>query len=145
MVRRALLACACALLGACSFSGFNRPVAVPPPQEETTLSGVRYVELAEGKGTPAVYGSLVRIHYIGWVGGERFDSSWDRGNPVAFTIGKAEVMKGLEDGVIGARVGGKRRLTIPPELGFGEQGVAGVVPPNAELVFELEVVEVVGP
>lgn len=146
---RALVACgafACLALGACSFAGFNRPVALPPPEEHVTLSGVRYSELAAGTGVPAVYGSLVRVHYVGTLAsGERIDSSYDRGNPVDFTIGQGQVMKGLEDGVLGMRVGGKRRLSIPSELGYGEPGIPGVVPPNAELVFEVELVEVVGP
>lgn len=143
---RSLLACSGLALGACSFSCFNRPVAVPPPVEQTMMSGVRYADLLVGMGAPAVYGSLVRIHYVGSLtNGERFDSSYDRGNPIAFTLGKHEVIRGFEDGVLGLRVGGKRKLTIPPELGYGEKGVPGAIPPNAELVFEVELVEVVGP
>lgn len=146
MGARPLFACACLALGACSFAGFNRPVALPPPEEHLTLSGVRYADLVVGQGTPAVYGSLVRVHYVGMLaGGQRFDSTYDRGNTLDFTIGKHEVIQGLEDGVLGLRTGGKRRLQIPPELGYGDEGIAGVIPPGSGLVFELELVEVVGP
>ncbi|MCE9596311.1 MAG: FKBP-type peptidyl-prolyl cis-trans isomerase [Planctomycetes bacterium] len=146
MGRRATSAVLCVVLGACSFSGFNRPIAVPPPQEHLTPSGVQYAELLEGHGSTAVYGSLVSIDYTGWLGdGRRFDSTYDRGTPLSFTIGKAEVAKGLEDGVLGLRAGGKRRLTIPPELGWGATGIPDVIPPNSTLVFEIELVQVVGP
>ena len=142
-IARIGVAAACLALGACSFLGVNRPVTVPPPEEQQTLSGVRYVELVRGRGVPAVYGSKVRVHYVGKVvGGEQFDSSYDRGKPIVFTIGKGEVMKGLEDGLLGLREGGKRTLTVPPELGYGEAGIEGLVPPNATLLLDVELLDV---
>jgi len=96
-------------------------------------------ELAAGDGVSARRGQRVSVHYTGWLtDGKKFDSSLDRGQPFAFTLGAGEVILGWDDGVAGMQVGGKRRLTIPPELGYGRRGIRGVIPPNAILVFEVE-------
>ena len=100
-------------------------------------------ELVVGDGVSARRGQRVSVHYTGWLtDGKKFDSSLDRGEPFTFTLGAGEVILGWDDGVTGMQVGGKRRLTIPPELGYGRRGVRGVIPGNATLVFEVELLGV---
>lgn len=113
----------------------------------TTASGLVIEELAAGAGTEAAAGKKVSVHYTGWLlyGGEKgkkFDSSRDRGEPFAFPLGAGHVIKGWDEGVAGMKVGGSRRLTIPPELGYGARGAGGVIPPNATLIFEVELLGV---
>jgi len=94
-------------------------------------------------GGEAVKGKLVSVHYTGWLtDGKKFDSSKDRGQPFQFPLGRGQVIRGWDDGVQGMKVGGKRKLTIPPDLGYGAQGAGGVIPPNATLVFEVELLGV---
>ena len=100
-------------------------------------------ELQAGTGDEAKPGQQVSVHYTGWLtDGTKFDSSLDRGSPFGFTLGAGMVIKGWDQGVAGMKVGGKRKLTIPPELGYGARGAAGVIPPNATLVFEVELLGV---
>jgi FKBP-type peptidyl-prolyl cis-trans isomerase FkpA len=119
--------------------------AAPAVQEVSTASGLRYVDLLVGDGALAEDGMTVAVHYTGWLSdGTKFDSSRDRGErPFTFQLGAGQVIRGWDDGVKGMRVGGKRKLTIPPDLGYGERGAGGVIPPNATLVFEVEFVGVV--
>ncbi len=96
-----------------------------------------------GTGDEAVVGKAVSVHYTGWLtDGTKFDSSKDRGTPFSFTLGSGQVIKGWDQGVAGMKVGGIRKLTIPPELGYGARGAGGVIPPNATLVFEVELLGV---
>ena len=96
-------------------------------------------ELVVGGGAAAAAGQKVSVHYTGWLtDGAKFDSSKDRGEPFAFPLGRGHVIKGWDEGVAGMKVGGKRKLTIPPALGYGARGAGGVIPPNATLVFEVE-------
>ena len=96
-------------------------------------------DLVVGTGAEAQPGQMVTVHYTGWLtNGQKFDSSTDRNDPFVFPLGQGMVIKGWDQGVVGMKVGGKRKLTIPPELGYGARGAGGVIPPNATLVFEVE-------
>jgi peptidylprolyl isomerase len=109
----------------------------------TTASGLKYVELKVGDGKEAKDGSEVSVHYTGTLeDGKKFDSSLDRGKPIELTIGAHRVIKGWEEGLQGMKVGGKRKLIIPAKLGYGEQGRPPVIPGNATLIFEVELVDV---
>ena len=109
----------------------------------TTVSGLQYEEVRVGTGAAARSGQEVVVHYTGWLtDGRKFDSSRDRGEPFAFPLGAGQVIAGWDEGVEGMQVGGMRMLTIPPQLGYGEWGAGGVIPPNATLVFEVELLDV---
>jgi len=112
-------------------------------QEVTTPSGLKYVDQAVGTGDAAVAGKNVSVHYTGWLeNGKKFDSSVDRGQPFSFPLGAGRVIKGWDEGVQGMKVGGKRKLTIPSDLGYGSRGAGGVIPPNATLIFDVELLRV---
>ena len=109
----------------------------------TTPSGLVVEELVVGAGAEAKSGQDVSVHYTGWLtNGKKFDSSKDRGDPFVFPLGQGHVIKGWDEGVQGMKVGGKRKLTIPSALGYGARGAGGVIPPNATLVFEVELLGV---
>jgi FKBP-type peptidyl-prolyl cis-trans isomerase FkpA len=109
----------------------------------TTASGLVIEDLSVGAGEPAAAGRRVTVHYTGWlVDGTKFDSSRDRGDPFVFPLGGRHVIAGWDEGVQGMRVGGVRKLTIPPALGYGARGAGGIIPPNATLVFEVELLGV---
>ncbi len=112
----------------------------------TTDSGLQYIDHVVGDGAEAATGQTVEVHYTGWlyVDGERgtkFDSSVDRGTPFSFTLG-GRVIAGWNEGVVGMKVGGKRELFIPPDLGYGSAGAGGAIPPNATLDFEIELLAI---
>lgn len=107
------------------------------------MADLKIEELVVGTGAEAVTGKTVKVHYTGWLtDGKKFDSSLDRGTPFAFPLGAGRVIQGWDRGVVGMKVGGKRKLTIPPELGYGSRGFPGAIPPNSTLVFEVELVSV---
>ncbi len=109
----------------------------------TTATGLIYDDLMIGSGAEAAHGQQVTVHYTGWLtDGTKFDSSKDRDDPFSFSLGGGQVIKGWDEGVTGMKVGGKRKLTIPPQLGYGARGAGGVIPPNATLVFEVELLKV---
>ena len=111
---------------------------------EVTLSdGLKYTDDQVGTGTEATAGKTVSVHYTGWLlDGTKFDSSRDRGQPFSFPLGAGRVIKGWDEGVAGMKIGGKRTLVIPPDLGYGARGAGGVIPPNATLKFEVELLDV---
>ena len=109
----------------------------------TTASGLVIEELTVGTGGVAAAGQRVSVHYTGWLtDGKKFDSSKDRNDPFGFSLGAGQVIGGWDEGVQGMKVGGKRKLTIPPALGYGAHGAGGVIPPNATLVFEVELLKI---
>jgi|SRR5207253_7340570 len=112
-----------------------------------TASGLQYEDTTVGNGAVAKGGQRVRVHYTGWLysngqQGAKFDSSKDRNDPFVFTLGAGQVIKGWDEGVAGMQVGGTRKLVIPPHLGYGARGAGGVIPPNATLLFEVELLGV---
>lgn len=111
--------------------------------QATTASGLIIEDITVGDGDLAQAGGHVSVHYTGWLtDGRKFDSSKDRGQPFEFPLGARHVIAGWDEGVQGMRVGGVRKLTIPPHLGYGARGAGGVIPPNATLVFEVELLQV---
>ncbi|MEA5600860.1 FKBP-type peptidyl-prolyl cis-trans isomerase [Nostoc sp. UHCC 0252] len=109
----------------------------------TTPSGLKYVELKEGTGATPQPGQTVEVHYVGTLeNGTKFDSSRDRGQPFSFKIGVGQVIKGWDEGLSTMKVGGRRQLIIPSELGYGARGAGGVIPPNATLLFDVELLGV---
>jgi FKBP-type peptidyl-prolyl cis-trans isomerase len=115
----------------------------PAMTTTTTPSGLIIEEVRVGAGSRAASGADVQVHYTGWLAsGSKFDSSRDRGQPFVFALGQGNVIAGWDEGVEGMLVGGVRKLTIPPALGYGEFGAGGVIPPNATLVFEVELLGV---
>lgn len=103
------------------------------------VTELKIEDLKVGDGEVAKDGDIVRVHYTGWLtNGQKFDSSVDRNQPFIFPLGKGRVIRGWDQGVAGMKIGGKRKLSIPPELGYGTQGAGNVIPPNATLIFEVE-------
>jgi len=126
---------------------------VAPPVEETPAAApegttedvteLKIEDIEEGKGRAAKDGDTVSVDYTGWLtNGEKFDSSKDSGQPFSFTIGAGEVISGWDEGVAGMKVGGVRKLTVPPDMGYGPNGYPPVIPPNATLVFEIELLSI---
>ena len=113
----------------------------------TTSTGLNYIDVTTGDGAEAKKGQKVTVHYTGWLynnetQGAKFDSSKDRSDPFAFSLGAGMVIRGWDEGVAGMKVGGKRTLIIPPELGYGARGAGGVIPANATLKFDVELLGV---
>jgi peptidylprolyl isomerase len=112
-------------------------------QPTTTPSGLQYWDIVVGTGATATPGSTVKVHYSGFLtSGQKFDSSRDRGEPFSFPLGQGQVIKGWDEGVAGMKIGGQRQLRIPPQLGYGAEGAGGVIPPNATLIFDVELLGV---
>jgi FKBP-type peptidyl-prolyl cis-trans isomerase len=118
----------------------------PPPvsaQATVTGSGLQIIEVEVGTGEEAQQGQSVSVHYTGWLAdGTKFDSSLDRGEPLSFTLGAGQMIPGFDEGVAGMKVGGTRRLIIPPDLAYGAEGRPPVIPANAELTFDVQLVDV---
>ena len=111
--------------------------------ETTTPSGLKFTDIEAGTGPTAQVGQKAKVHYTGWLkNGRKFDSSLDRNEPFEFTLSAGMVIKGWDEGVAGMKVGGKRKLEIPPALGYGARGAGGAIPPNADLIFEVELLGV---
>ena len=117
--------------------------AAPAATMKKTASGLQYEDLVAGSGNSPSPGRQVTVHYTGWLtNGTKFDSSLDKNQPFTFTIGRGEVVPGWDEGVMTMKLGGKRKLIIPPELGYGAAGAGGVIPPNATLVFEVILLDI---
>jgi FKBP-type peptidyl-prolyl cis-trans isomerase FkpA len=118
----------------------------PSNKAVTMADGLKYDDLQVGTGAVAKAGDHVTVQYTGWLqDGTKFDSSKDRNQPFDFTLGAGQVIKGWDEGVAGMKVGGKRKLYIPPQLGYGERGVPNVIPPNSTLIFEVELLDTKSP
>ncbi|MCC6221218.1 MAG: FKBP-type peptidyl-prolyl cis-trans isomerase [Deltaproteobacteria bacterium] len=129
------------------FGMLSATTALAGSEIVTTDSGLRYQDNVVGEGSEALKGKTVKVHYTGWLDnngakGTKFDSSVDRGSPFSFPLGAGRVIRGWDEGVAGMKVGGKRTLLIPSELGYGSQGAGAVIPPNANLIFDVELLEV---
>jgi FKBP-type peptidyl-prolyl cis-trans isomerase FkpA len=123
--------------------GFSAALGVDTTVMTRTPSGLRYQDVAVGSGTTATAGKTVSVHYTGWLpNGEKFDSSRDRNQPFGFTLGAGQVIAGWDEGVAGMKVGGRRKLVIPPDLGYGTAGAPPDIPPGATLVFDVELLDV---
>ena len=143
----ALLLVAAAAIPACVQNEGKQVSAVQDQAKtaamEKTPSGLAYADMRVGTGQQPTAGKPVKVHYTGWLeNGTKFDSSVDRKEPFVFIIGVGQVVPGWDEGVMTMRVGGKRKLVIPPQLGYGARGAGGVIPPNATLIFEVELLDV---
>jgi FKBP-type peptidyl-prolyl cis-trans isomerase FkpA len=144
------------VVAALVLGGCGQPGAATAPNATTTTTssgtkaaevtmpdGLKFTDDQVGTGAEAQAGKTVSVHYTGWLtDGTKFDSSRDRNQPFSFPLGRGQVIKGWDEGVAGMKVGGKRTLTIPPDLGYGARGAGGVIPPNATLKFEVELLDV---
>ncbi len=130
-------------LAALAFASESKPAAAADASWKKTASGLEIQELKVGEGAEAKSGKTVDVHYTGWLlDGTKFDSSVDRGKPFSFHLGAGEVIRGWDEGVAGMKVGGKRKLRIPADLGYGARGAGGVIPANATLLFDVELLGV---
>ena len=154
-LRNCAFVSAVALLGAAVAAPVSAQSAPPSSTQLTSKldanpKQLEKIDIKQGDGAEAQTGKVVVVHYSGWLydpaapegKGKKFDSSLDRKVPFGFFLGEGKVIKGWDQGVVGMKVGGKRRLIIPPELGYGERGAGGVIPPNATLIFDVELLEV---
>ena len=129
--------------GTASKGGFSAALEIDTTALTRTPSGLRYQDVSLGSGTVASAGKTVSVHYTGWLpNGEKFDSSRDRNQPFGFTLGAGQVIAGWDEGVAGMKVGGRRKLVIPPDLGYGTAGAPPDIPPGATLVFDVELLDV---
>jgi peptidylprolyl isomerase len=144
---------AAALFAAPAFADDPKPTPAPEPEKKSeskmtkTPSGLQYEDTKVGTGASPQKGQTCVMHYTGWLWengakGKKFDSSLDRGTPFSFPIGQGRVIKGWDEGVATMKVGGQRTLLIPPDLGYGSRGAGGAIPPNATLIFEVELLEI---
>jgi FKBP-type peptidyl-prolyl cis-trans isomerase len=134
---------ATAMIAAAAGLALAPTVVRAEPETTLTASGLKYIDTKPGTGASPKIGQTVTVHYTGWLyvngaKGKKFDSSRDRGEPFGFPLGMGQVIKGWDEGVESMKVGGKRTLIIPPELGYGARGAGGAIPPNAWLIFDVE-------
>jgi FKBP-type peptidyl-prolyl cis-trans isomerase len=131
-------------LGLATAPAQEKDKAKAEPKTVTTSSGLKYQDLKEGTGAAAKKGDMVEVHYTGWLAKDKtkFDSSLDRGKAFSFELGAGKVIKGWDEGVAGMKVGGKRKLIIPSKLGYGSRGAGKIIPPDADLIFEVELLKI---
>jgi peptidylprolyl isomerase len=122
----------------------NEKPVVEVPSDQPPSYQLELEDLAVGEGEEAVAGQIVEVHYVGvsWATGEQFDASWDRGDTFKFGLGKGQVIRGWDEGVAGMKVGGRRRITIPPDMAYGARGAGGAIGPNETLVFVVDLIAV---
>jgi peptidylprolyl isomerase len=147
--RTAFSALTAIALAALTFLVPTAAVAQTPGKAMTTTSGLQIIDSKVGTGATPKPGQICVVHYTGWLyqdgqKGKKFDSSLDRNDPLEFPVGQRRVIAGWDEGVASMKVGGKRTLIIPPELGYGARGAGGVIPPNATLMFDVELLDVKG-
>lgn len=131
-----------ALIVGLSMGASLSPVLAEEDNPTVTPSGLQYLDLVKGSGREAHVGETASVHYTGWLkDGTKFDSSVDRGQPFQFRLGAGRVIKGWDEGVVGMNIGSKRKLIIPPNLGYGARGAGRIIPPNATLIFEVELLD----
>lgn len=136
MLQRVIILIPIFCFAGCSFQKTPKKIITLP-------SGLKYIDLKIGKGKIAKPGSRLVVDYTGWfLNGKKFDSSKDRYMPFKFTLGKKQVIKGWDEGIVGMREGGKRKLMVPPDLAYGEKGVGNFIPPNTPLMFEIELLKI---
>jgi peptidylprolyl isomerase len=143
------MAFAFVMASAIGFAAASPALAQSPGKVVTTSSGLQITDSKVGTGATPRPGQICVVHYTGWLyqdgaKGKKFDSSVDRGQPFEFPVGQRRVIAGWDEGVASMKVGGKRTLIIPPELGYGARGAGGVIPPNATLIFDVELLDVKG-
>ncbi len=143
-IRAAAIVIAAGLVACQNPSGSSAPQGAGRPQPAgEPAANLKVDELQQGSGAEAVAGKTVSVHYTGWLtNGNKFDSSRDRGQPIEFVLGRGMVIKGWDQGVTGMKVGGRRKLTIPPELAYGDRGAGAAVPPQSTLLFDVELIDV---
>ncbi len=143
MTARTVFAAFVVIVAASAFADTSAPTSVKGIKSVVLPDGLEYFDLRKGTGAEAAPGKKVKVHYTGWLtDGKKFDSSVDRHEPIEFTLGAGMVIKGWDEGVAGMRVGGRRKLIIPAKLAYGERGAGDVIPPNAELTFDVELLRV---
>jgi FKBP-type peptidyl-prolyl cis-trans isomerase len=157
LLRKATLLCAFAMAALCTTAFEAAAQGTAPAASSPSLSKssampteLKKIDVKQGTGAEAVSGKPVVVHYTGWLydpskpdnKGAKFDSSRDRGQPFSFPLGGGRVIRGWDEGVAGMKVGGQRTLVIPPQMAYGERGAGGVIPPNATLIFDVELLEV---
>ena len=143
MKNTVLIALGVLTLSTLIIAGCTKKQATTDGAAPTSVSELKIEDTTAGTGAEAKKGMQVSVHYTGWLtDGKKFDSSLDRGVPFKFQLGVGQVIKGWDEGVVGMKVGGKRKLTIPSDMAYGERGAGNVIPPNSTLVFEVELLEV---
>jgi len=144
MIYRTLIVVLLLLIAPMAMIGDGQSDAAPAKVEGAPVTfpdGLKYWDIVVGKGTAASKGKRVRVHYTGWLlDGKKFDSSLDYPHPIVFTVGIGQVIRGWDEGIVGMREGGKRQLHIPADLAYGEQGSPPSVPPNADLIFDVQLI-----
>jgi FKBP-type peptidyl-prolyl cis-trans isomerase len=144
MLARLLSVAALVTLSAVAFADTSAPTPTKGMKSVVLPDGLEYIDIRKGTGAEAKAGKKIKVHYTGWLADskKKFDSSMDRHEPFEFTLGDHQVIRGWEEGFEGMKVGGRRQLRIPAKLGYGENGAGSTIPPNADLVFDVALIDV---